>query len=463
MFQIGLTILGIFVIVGIVNYWLVIPTIIISILFFLMRVVYITTSRSVKRLEGITRSPVFTHLNASIQGITTIRAYEAQEILAKQFDGHQDLHSAAWYLFISTSRSFAFWLDVACFLYISVVTFSFLFLEGTGVQSSDVGLAITQVIAITGMFQWGMRQSAELENQMTSVERVLEFSILEPEPPLDTKPENEPPKGWPSAGEIKFDKLSLRYSSVDPPVLKQISFTINAGEKIGIVGRTGAGKTSLISALFRLADCHEGYIYIDEINTATLGLHQLRGNISIIPQEPVLFSGTMRKNLDPFDDYTDDVLWKALEEVELQEAVAELPGGLSAAISEGGSNFSVGQRQLVCLARAIVRNNRILLLDEATANVDPKTDALIQSTIRRKFAPYTVLTIAHRLHTVMDSDRVLVMEAGFVAEYAPPCELLANSNSMFSRLAAESGSSNVSKVHHRSIVQSNSTDATLQL
>ncbi|KAF4521035.1 hypothetical protein B566_EDAN002530 [Ephemera danica] len=461
--QIGLTILGIFALIAIVNYWLIIPTVLISFIFFFMRVIYISTSRSVKRLEGVTRSPVFTHLNASIQGLTTIRAYQAQEILAKQFDGHQDLHSSAWYLFISTSRSFAFWLDIVCFFYISTVTFSFLFLDTGSADSSDVGLAITQVISITGMFQWGMRQSAELENHMTSVERIMEFSELQSEPPLETSPENEPPKGWPPAGEVKFNNLSLRYSPLDPPVLKKITFTIQAGEKVGIVGRTGAGKTSLISALFRLADCCEGHIYIDGVDTATLGLHQLRGNIAIIPQEPVLFSGTMRKNLDPFDDYSDEVLWKALEEVELQEAVSELPGGLSATISEGGSNFSVGQRQLVCLARAIIRNNRILLLDEATANVDPKTDALIQTTIRRKFAPYTVLTIAHRLHTVMDSDRVLVMEAGQAAELAPPGELLANPNSMLSLLAQQTGSSNVAHLRHRANDSKASHDALSKL
>ncbi|KAF4522900.1 hypothetical protein B566_EDAN012058 [Ephemera danica] len=412
-----------------------------------MRVVYITTSRSVKRLEGITRSPVFTHLNASIQGLSTIRAFRAQKLLETQFDGHQDLHSSAWYLFISTSRAFGYWLDIICFFYIALVTLSFLVLGNE--FGGNVGLAITQAIGLTGMFQWGMRQSAELENQMTSVERVLEFSKLDSEPPLITERKNAPPKDWPMKGEVVFDKLSLRYSPSEPSVLKQISFTVNPGEKVGIVGRTGAGKSSLISALFRLAECHEGRILIDGVDTSSLGLHQLRASISIIPQEPVLFSGTMRKNLDPFDDYPDAVLWKALEEVELRDAVTELPGGLSAHMSEGGSNFSVGQRQLVCLARAIVRKNRILVLDEATANVDPKTDALIQNTIRRKFASCTVLTIAHRLHTIMDADRVLVMEAGRVAEFASPSILLSEPDSMLSRLAEQTGHANATNLRHR--------------
>ncbi|XP_059486251.1 probable multidrug resistance-associated protein lethal(2)03659 [Neocloeon triangulifer] len=436
--QIALALTGIIVVVAIVNVWLLLPTFVIAILFYFLRVIYLRTSRSVKRLEGVTRSPVFSHLNASIQGITTIRAFQSQEILAEQFDNHQDLHSSAWYLFISTSRSFGYWLDFICFIYIAIVTLSFLFI-GSETSGGNVGLAITQALGLTGMFQWGMRQSAEMENQMTSVERVLEFSNLEAEPPLETNPKDDPGKGWPSKGNVNFDKLVMRYSKNDPPVLKGITFNIKSGEKIGVVGRTGAGKSSLISALFRLADCCEGRIVIDDIDTAKLGLHQLRANISIIPQEPVLFSGTMRKNLDPFDEFPDDNLWSALEEVELKEAVAELPGGLGAKMSQGGSNFSVGQRQLVCLARAIVRNNRILVLDEATANVDPKTDNFIQTTIRKKFAHCTVFTIAHRLHTIMDADRVLVMDAGRVAELAAPSELLADPKTIFAGMAQQVG------------------------
>ncbi|KAF2894428.1 hypothetical protein ILUMI_11735 [Ignelater luminosus] len=435
--QIALMLIGSVVVIAVVNYWLIIPTIIIAVILYFLRVIYITTSRSVKRLEGVSRSPVFGHLNATLQGLTTIRAFNAQKILEKEFDNHQDLHSSAWYLFLATSRAFAFYLDFSSVVYIAVVTLSFLIL-GNETFGGNVGLAITQAMGLTSVFQWGMRQSAEMENQMTSVERVLEYTAIEQEPPFESLPHLKPQKTWPEKGLITFANLFLKYFQDDPPVLKGLNFTINPIEKVGIVGRTGAGKSSLIAALFQLSPT-EGSIIIDNIDTKSLGLHDLRSRISIIPQEPVLFSGTMRKNLDPFDEYTDEVLWRALEEVELKEVVDDLSLGLNSKISEGGTNLSVGQRQLVCLARAIVRNNKILVLDEATANVDPQTDALIQQTIRKKFADCTVLTIAHRLHTIMDSDKVLVMDAGCVVEYEHPHMLLQNSDGVLYGMVQQTG------------------------
>jgi ATP-binding cassette subfamily C (CFTR/MRP) protein 4 len=289
---------------------------------------------------------------------------------------------------------------------------------------------------LIGMFQWGVRQSAEFEAQMTAVERILEYSHLESEAALEA--EKRPPPDWPHLGQITFNGVTFTYAGAPKPVLSDLNFMIKGGEKVGIVGRTGAGKSSLLASLFRMVE-PEGSIIIDGIDTKTVGLHDLRSKISIIPQDPVLFTGPVRRNLDPFNEHKDDQLWQALEEVQLKEVVTELPGQLDAPISEGGSNFSVGQRQLICLARALLRNNKILVLDEATANVDHETDSLIQQTIREKFIKCTVLTIAHRLHTIIDSDRVLVLDAGRVIEFEEPYNLLRQPLGLFRKLVKQTG------------------------
>ncbi|KAJ8954554.1 hypothetical protein NQ318_000788 [Aromia moschata] len=432
--QIGLTVAAISLVIGSLNPWIILLTVIILIIFYLIRRVFLATSRDVKRVEGVTRSPIYTHLTASLQGLTTIRAFGAQEILTFEFDNYQDQYSSAYYMFLGANRTFGFWLDFICVIYIALVTVSILFVENE-MFGGNVGLALTQSMGLTGMFQWGMRQWSELENQMTSVERVNEYVEIQPEIDENTR---EPPKFWPENGRVKFDKLCLKYGPDDPYVLKYLTFELKPQEKVGVVGRTGAGKSSLIAALFRLTHI-DGRVLIDDVDTKEVPLHTLRSKISIIPQEPVLFSGTLRKNLDPFDEYNDEVLWNALDEVELKNAVTDLPSGLDSKMSEGGSNFSVGQRQLVCLARAIIRNNKILVMDEATANIDPQTDALIQTTIRRKFADCTVLTIAHRLHTIMDSDKVLVMDAGQVCEFDHPYKLLLKPSGIFHGLVLETG------------------------
>ncbi|XP_050309256.1 ATP-binding cassette sub-family C member 4-like [Anthonomus grandis grandis] len=398
------------------------------------RHVYLKTSKNIKRLEGVMRSPVFTHLNATINGLTTIRAFGAQTILKSEFDKHQDCHTSAWFMFIAASSSFGVYMDLLCVVFTTAITFSFLTF-GSGLPAGDVGLAITQAISLSMMVQWGLRQSAEVANQLMSVERVLEYKELPPEKePLQPK---KPPQNWPQKGAITFDNMGLRYHENGSLVLRNLNLKIDPNEKVGIVGRTGAGKSSLIAALFRLADV-EGRIMIDDLDTKDLQLEQLRSKISIIPQDPVLFSGTLRYNLDPFEEYSDDVLYKAIEEVELKDP-ANIINRLESRVMDRGANYSVGQRQLICLARAIVRRNKILMLDEATANVDPQTDALIQKTIRKKFADCTVLTVAHRLNTIMDSDKVLVMESGTMMEFDHPYVLLQNPKSIFYNMVAESG------------------------
>ncbi|XP_055710935.1 probable multidrug resistance-associated protein lethal(2)03659 [Phlebotomus papatasi] len=427
--QMILSICGAILVTATVNPVFLIPIAFLGVVFITVRQWYLKSSRNIKRLDGITRSPVFTHLAASLSGLSTIRAFGTETRLVDEFDTLQDVHSSAWYLFICCTSAFGQVLDFLCVIFVAIVTFTFLMIDNQMI-GDKVGLAITQSLTLTGLLGWGIRQSAATSNALMSVERLLEYKQLEPEPqPVIPM---KPTKFWPLCGEILFENVFFRYHKNSEPVLRDISFRIAPREKVGVVGRTGAGKTSLISALFRMAIV-EGKIKIDGTDTANLSLHDLRSRLSIIPQDPVLFSGTLRKNLDPFGDFSDDELWQALNEVELK-SISTHKNGLDMPVKAGGNNFSVGQRQLICLARAILRNNRILVLDEATANVDPRTDGLIQRTIKDRFKNCTVLTIAHRLNTIMDSDRVLVMHNGIVAEFASPKDLLEDPNSIFSSL-----------------------------
>uniref|UniRef100_A0A8C7JPR9 Cystic fibrosis transmembrane conductance regulator n=1 Tax=Oncorhynchus kisutch TaxID=8019 RepID=A0A8C7JPR9_ONCKI len=433
--QIFLQIIGVVAVAASVIPWILIPLVPLVIVFLFLRRYFLQTSRDVKRLESTTRSPVFSHLSSSLQGLWTIRAFRAEERFQNTFDAYQDLHSESWFLFLVTSRWFAVRLDGMCAVFVTITAFGCLLLRDQ-VEAGSVGLALSYAVTLMGMFQWGVRQSAEVENMMTSVERVVEYTELESEAPWETQ--KRPPPEWPSQGLITFDRVSFSYSSDGPVVLKDMKAMFRPKEKVGIVGRTGAGKSSLVSALFRLAE-PEGRIYIDGVLTSEIGLHDLRQKMSIIPQDPVLFTGTMRKNLDPFSQHTDEDLWNALQEVQLKSVVEELPNKMETVLAESGSNFSVGQRQLVCLARAILRKNRILIIDEATANVDPRTDELIQKTIRDKFRECTVLTIAHRLNTIIDSDRILVLDAGQIHEYDEPYTLLQNHDGIFFKMVQQTG------------------------
>ncbi|XP_043965411.1 ATP-binding cassette sub-family C member 4-like isoform X2 [Gambusia affinis] len=434
-YQLFLQNVGVVAVAAAVIPLILVPVVPLLLFFLYLRRYYLHTSRDVKRLESTTRSPVFSHLSSSLQGLWTIRALGAEERLRKTFDCYQDRHSEAWFLFLMTSRWFALRLDSICSVFITFTAFGCILFRD-GVEAGQVGLVLTYAVTLVGNFQWSVRQSAEVENMMTSVERVVEYTQLESEAPWET--EKRPPPGWPSEGAVTFDTVSFSYTADGPLVLKDISAWIKPSEKLGIVGRTGAGKSSLISALFRLAE-PRGKIYIDGVLTSDLGLHDLRQKMSIIPQDPVLFTDTLRRNLDPFGRHSDEELWRALEEVQLKSVAEDLPGKLETVLAETGSNFSVGQRQLVCLARAVLRRNRILIIDEATANVDPRTDELIQKTIRDTFRECTVLTIAHRLNTIIDSDRILVLDGGIIQELDRPFALLQNQDSALYRLVQQTG------------------------
>ncbi|XP_060989327.1 ATP-binding cassette sub-family C member 4-like [Dama dama] len=364
--QTFLLVIGVAIVMVAVIPWIVIPVIPLGIIFYVLRRYFLETSRDVKRLECTTRSPVFSHLASSLRGLWTIRAYRAQQKFQELFDTHQDLHSA--------------------------------------LNPGQVGLILSLALMFMGMFQWCVSQSNEAEDMMISVERVTEYTELEKEAAWEYV--YRPPPSWPHEGRIVFDEVNFMYGLYGPLVLKDLKAYAYQGVKMGIVGRTGAGKSSLVAALFRLLE-PKGRIWIDNIWTTNIGLHDLRKKMSVVSQEPLLFTGTMRKNLDPFNEHTHEERWNALEEVQLKETIRSLPDGMYTELVESGLNLSVGQRQLLCLARAILRKNKILIIDKATSNVDPRTDQLVKKEIRKKFAQCTVLTITHRLSTIIDSDRIM--------------------------------------------------------
>ncbi|DAA23784.1 TPA: ATP-binding cassette, sub-family C, member 4-like [Bos taurus] len=415
--------------------WIAIPVIPLGIIFFFLRQYFLETSRDVKRLECTTQSSVFSHLASSLRGLWTIRAYKAEQKFQELFDAHQDLHSEAWFLLLTTSRWLAVYLDVTCAIFVTLVAFGALILAET-LDLGQVGLVLSLTLTLMGMFQWCARQSAEFENMMISVERGIEYTDLEKEAPWEL--EYRPPPLWPTNGRISFSRVNFRYNSDSPLVLRNLKTSIFSRQKYGIVGRTGAGKSSIIAALFRLSEA-EGGIYIDDILTTSIGLHDLRKKMSVALQEPVLFTGTMRENLDPFNEHADNELWNALEEVQLKESVKSLPAKMNTELAESGLNMSVGQKQLVCLARTILRKNQILILDKATSYVDPRTDEFIQKRIHERFAQCTVLTIAHRLSNIIDCEWIMVLDSGTRKEYNLPYNLLQNRNSLFYKMVQQLG------------------------
>ena len=311
-----------------------------------------------------------------------------------------------------------------------------------------LGLALTLLIQLSSSFQWGVRQSAEVVNQMVSVERVSGFSCLPSEADLETDFDNDHPN-WPEYGDIDVSNLKVRYRASLPPSLSEISLKIKSGQRVGIVGRTGCGKSTLIQALFRILEAEEGIITVDGVDISSLGLHKVRTEMSVIPQYPVLFSGcSVRENLDPFEKYDDETIKNALKNVQMMEAVQELPDGLDTRVAEGGSNFSVGQRQLICLARAILRRSKILVLDEPTANVDGKTDLLLQKAVAESFSESTIIAVAHRLDTIIDYDLIVVLGSGHVLEIGSPNELL-QARGHFASMVDETGEDTAKRLRDR--------------
>ncbi|XP_046722465.1 multidrug resistance-associated protein 1 [Silurus meridionalis] len=397
---------------------------------------YVASSRQLKRLESVSRSPVYTHFNETLLGTSVIRAFGVQKRFIGESDRRVDHNQKAYFPSIVANR----WLAVRLeFVGNCIVTFAALFavIARDSLSPGIMGLSISYALQVTASLNWLVRMSSELETNIVAVEKVKEYEETEKEAEWKLE-KSSVPEGWPTAGHIEIRRFGLRYREDLDLAIHDISVTIEGGEKVGIVGRTGAGKSSLTLGLFRIIEAAEGEIWIDGVNIAELGLHELRSRITIIPQDPILFSGSLRMNLDPFDCYSDEEVWKALEHAHLKVFVSGLQDKLNHECSEGGENLSLGQRQLVCLARALLRKTKILVLDEATAAVDLETDELIQSTIRTQFEECTVLTIAHRLNTIMDYTRVLVLDKGQMVEFDSPSSLIAN-RGIFYKMAKDSG------------------------
>jgi ATP-binding cassette subfamily C (CFTR/MRP) protein 1 len=442
-------------------------------------------ARETKRLESVSRSPVYAQFSESLGGLATIRAYGQGTRFMDEFEGKVDQNIRAWYCNKSADR----WLSVrlemigACVAGLAATFATNVAISGSvsgqvndGNFASLAGLSLIFAISVTGLLNWCVRSFAQLEAAMNACERVLYYtqeipqeaphtskgledranSSTNPQDPADPSTfavvakggkANAIPSSWPDKGEITLNNLKMRYRKDTPLVLKGLSVSIAGGERIGVVGRTGSGKSSLLLTLLRLVEPsledvnaadYEPPLTIDGVDTLRVGLKELRSKLGIIPQNPVLFSGTIRSNIDPFDEYTDDQIWAALERCGMKEAVMEMPAMLGATVSEYGENLSAGMRQMLVLGRALLKQCRILLLDEATSSVDYETDREIQRTIREAFTGCTVLTIAHRINTIMDSDKILVMKDGMAAEFAPPQELLQDENSIFSDIVRHS-------------------------
>ncbi|KAK8811416.1 hypothetical protein WA158_003150 [Blastocystis sp. Blastoise] len=414
---------------------------VIIVIFYFLQSFFRRANTDVQRLESISRSPIFEDFQAVLSGAPTIRAYGHQERFIKKIENRILINNHRQLIFQYCSC----WLTLRTDILVAFVAFFVVIISNSLkglITAGLLGIALNASYGLGATLKQWTRVMAQLEAQMNSVERVKYYiDTVEPESNMILE-DHRPPENWPTEGAIKFDNFEMRYRN-GPKVLKGVNMDIHPMEKVGVVGRTGAGKSSLMVGLFRISECCGGAIYMDNIKLEDIGLEDVRRHLCIIPQDPVLFSASVRFNLDPFNESSDEEIWRVLEEVELKEAIDALPGKLDGDVHEGGSNFSVGQRQLICMARALLKRPKVLIMDEATASLDNETDGFLQTMIRKQFINCTVLTIAHRLNTIMDSDRVCVMDQGIVAEFDTPLNLLNNPNSIFSGMVVAANDPNL--------------------
>ncbi|XP_055895109.1 ATP-binding cassette sub-family C member 5-like [Biomphalaria glabrata] len=412
---------------GYVMPWFLLAVLPLAIITCLLMIVFHKCVHELKYLDNVTRSPVVSHMGASLEGLAVIHAYKKDSDFMHKYCDLLNTNAVAVLMFYAANRWLALRTDFVSGILAFVIV---VLLLVTSIRPELAGLALSYTVQLSSLFQFTARMAVETEARFSSVQRLVEYCQLKDLEPVKDE-SNKQSADWPTQGTIKFDNVKLRYRKNTPLALKGVSFQVQGHKKIGIVGRTGAGKTSLSAALFRLVELESGHVTVDNIDIATVALSDLRSRLSIIPQDPVLFSGTLRYNLDPFHQFSDPEIWQALEKCHVAQMVRTLDHQLDSQVLQSGSNFSVGEKQLLCLVRAVLRGNKILILDEATASIDSETDALLQQTLREGFQECTMLIIAHRLNTVLDCDLVLVLQDGHVVEYDSPSQLLSNPTSVF--------------------------------
>lgn len=396
---------------------------------------YIANSRELTRLGSITKSPVIHHFSETVSGVMTIRSFRRQAMFCKQNIDKVNMNLKMDFYTTGANEWLGFRLEFIGCVILCISTLFMIIMPSSIIKPEYVGLSLSYGLSLNVVLFWTIYMTCFVENKMVSVERIKQFIKVPSEAEWEIK-ECMPSPNWPAHGHIDLKDLQVRYRSNTPLVLKGITLGIRGGEKIGVVGRTGSGKSTLIQVFFRLVEPCGGKIIIDGVDICKIGLHDLRSRFGIIPQEPVLFQGTVRTNVDPLGLYSEEEIWKSLERCQLKDVVVSKPEKLDAPVSEGGENWSVGQRQLMCLGRVMLKKSRILFMDEATASVDSQTDATIQKIIREDFKCCTIITIAHRIPTVMDCDRVLVIDAGLAKEFDIPSRLLERP-SLFGALVQE--------------------------
>ncbi|GLT83652.1 hypothetical protein SLE2022_019290 [Rubroshorea leprosula] len=397
---------------------------------------YISSARELARLVGVCKAPVIQKFSETISEATTTRSFDEEPRIREKTMKLSYSFSRPVFHTAGAIEWLCFRLDM-----LSSITFAFslVFLISIPpgiIDAGIAGLAVTYGLNLNMLQAMVIWSLCNLENKIISVERIIQYSNIPSEPPLVIET-NRPAHSWPSLGKIDIHDLQVRYAPHMPLVLWSLTCTFPGGLKTGIVGRTGSGKSTLIQTLFRIVEPAAGQIIIDGVNISSIGLHDLRSRLSIISQDPTMFEGTVRSNLDPLEEYTDEQIWEALDKCQLGDEVRKKEGKLDSTVSENGENWSVDQRQLVCLGRVLLKKTKVLVLDEATASVDTATDNLIQQTLREHFSDCTVLTIAHRITSVLDSDMVLLLNHGLIEEYNSPARLLENKSSSFAQLVAE--------------------------